>query len=368
MTKYFNTMNIRTFFVLLVFVLTIIACRQEQKPEEIEKSFVLSDKMLSTTTTVPAKTEQVRSQLNFYGKIIADNNKLIEIFPVVGGNVTKVYVELGDFVKKGQLLATIQSTEVAGFEKDLDDATNDLIVAKNQLKVSTELFEGKLATEKDVLEAKNELEKAQSQLNRIQQTYKIYNLRKNATYEVRAPLSGFIIQKAINEGMLLRSDKSDNIFDIAQIDDVWAIANINESDISQVRLGVDATITTLSYPDKEFNGKVDKIYNIIDPATKAMQARVRLANKDFLLKPDMRATIKLSFEENKKMIAIPSSAIVFDKSKQFVMVFKDRNNIITQKVEVYKQTGDTAYISSGLNEGDKVMTTNQLLVYNALNN
>ncbi|MCZ2102680.1 MAG: efflux RND transporter periplasmic adaptor subunit [Chitinophagales bacterium] len=360
-------MQIRILILILIGAIATTSCKREPDKEENQKSFVMSDKMMSTTTTATATIEQVKNQLNFYGKILPDNNKMVEIFPIVGGHVTKVYVELGDYVKKGQLLATIQSTEVAGFEKELDDATSDLIVATNKLKVATEMYAGNLTTERDVLEAKTDLEKAKSQLSRIQQTYKIYSIKKDATYEVRAPLSGFITEKAINEGMLLRSDKTDNIFDIAQIDDVWAILNINESDISQVRLGVDATITTLSYPDKKFYGKVDKIYNIIDPETKAMQARVKLENKDFLLKPDMRATIELSFHEDKKMIAIPSSAIVFDKSKTYVMIFKDRNNIRTQQIEIYRQVGDIAFIASGLNEGEQVITTNQLLLYDALN-
>lgn len=167
--------------------------------------------------------------------------------------------------------------------------------------------------------------------------------------------------------MLLRSDNTDNIFDIAEITDVWAIININESDISQVNLGNDAEITTLSFPDKKFYGKVDKIYNIIDLETKAMKARVKLANKDFLLKPEMRATIKVSYTEDKKMIAVPSDAIVFDKSKNFVLVFKDRNNIETRQVEVFRQVGNTTYISSGLSEGETVLVTNQILIYDALN-
>ena len=124
--------------------------------------------------------------------------------------------------------------------------------------------------------------------------------------------------------MLLRSDKSDNIFDIAEIDEVWAIANVNESDIEQVKLGIDATISTISYPDKKFYGKVDKIFNIIDPDTKAMKIRIKLKNHDFLLKPDMRATIKLNYKEDTEMPVIPTKSVIFDKSKTFVMVFKDR--------------------------------------------
>ena len=356
-----------TYITLLTIFLALVSCKKENDTTSTKETFVLSDKMLSTTKTATAEQEPLKNQLNFYGKITTDNNKFVEIFPVVGGNVIKVNVELGDYVKKGQLLAVIRSTEVASFEKELDDAKNDLITAKNKYKVAKELFEGKLNTEREVIEANADVEKAASQLNRIQQTYKIYNIKSGAIFEVRSPMDGFIIQKNINEGMLLRNDKTDNIFDVAEITNVWAIANINETDISQVNLGNDAEITTLSYPDKKFYGKVDKIYNIIDPETKAMKARVKLENKDFLLKPEMRATIKVSYTENKKMIAIPSAAIVFDKSKNFVMIFKDRNNIETRQVEVFRQVGETSYITSGLNEGEKVLTTNQLLIYDALN-
>ncbi len=347
--------------------LLLSACHNGAPKEDELETFVLSDKMLATTTTAPVKNLNLKKEMHFFGKITADNNKLIEVYPVVGGNVTKVYVELGDYVTKGQLLATIRSTEVAGFEKEKDDAQNDVLVAQNNLKAAQELFEGKLNTERDVLQAKNELEKAKSQMQRMRETYQVYNIKDGATYEVRSPLNGFIIQKKINQDMLLRNDRTDNIFDIAEINEVWAIANVNESDINQVKLGIDAAITTLSYPDKVFHGKVDKIFNIIDPETKAMQVRIRLNNPDFLLKPEMRANITLSYTEDQKMMTVPSSALIFDRSKNFVMIFKDRNNIETRQVQVYRQVGDITYLSDGVKEGEQVMTANQLFVYDALN-
>jgi len=355
-------------FILIVAILATFSCKNEIKQEEKKETFVLSDKMASTTTTEKATMTPLRNELNFYGKVTADNNKMIEVYPVVGGNVSKVYVELGDYVRKGQLLATIRSTEVAGFEKDLEDAKNDAVVAKNNLKVAQELYEGKLSAERDVVEAKSQLEKATSQLNRINETYSIYNIRKGAIYEVRSPINGFVIQKNINQDMLLRNDKTDNIFDIAEIKDVWVIANVNESDINQVKLGIDAAITTLSYPDKIFYGKVDKIFNIIDPETKAMKVLIKINNENYLLKPEMRATIKLSYvEKDKSMISIPSDAIIFDKSKSYVMLFKDRNNIETRQVEVFRQVGKITYISAGLKQDENVITNNQLLIYDALN-
>ena len=344
------------------------SCYQKNKNSvQLKESFVLSDTMLKTTTFAPVKPLPLRNEYKFYGEITADNNKLIEVYPVVGGIVLKVYAELGDYVKKDQLLATIRSTEVADFEKELQDAQTDLQVAKNNYKVSQELFEGKLNSERDVLTAQSELEKAQSRLNRIQQTFAIYSLKPGSVYEVRSPIEGFIIQKNINQDMQLRSDRTDNIFDIAEIDDVWAIANINESDISQIKIGMDAYVMTISYPDKIFYGKVDKIFNVLDPDTKALRVRIKLPNKDFLLKPEMRASIKISYLENKSMLSIPSDAIIFDNSKNYVIVYKDRYNIESRQVNVFRQVADASYISNGLREGEEVVTRNQLLIYDALN-
>ncbi|TDO97138.1 efflux RND transporter periplasmic adaptor subunit [Flavobacterium sp. 245] len=352
---------------IAVVSLSLASCKKEVENPQTNSSFALSDSMLKTTTTAVAKTQPVTNELNFYGKITADNNKMIDVYPLVGGNVIKVNVELGDYVRKGQVLATIRSTDIADFEKQSLDAKSDLLVAKNNLKVAQELFDGKLNSESDVLQAKAEVNKAQSQLSKIQETYKIYNIKAGSIYEVTAPISGFIIQKSINQDMLLRNDRSENIFDIAEISEVWAMANINEMDINKVKLGIDADVTTLSYPDKVFKGKVDKIFNVIDPETKAMQARIKLQNSDYLLKPDMNANIKLFLKENNSMIAIPSDAIVFDKSKNFVMIFKDRHNIETRQVDVFRVVGKTTYISNGLKENEKVITNNQLFIYRALN-
>ena len=167
--------------------------------------------------------------------------------------------------------------------------------------------------------------------------------------------------------MLLRNDHTNNIFDVAQIDEVWAIANVSEADIQQIDLGLDAEVSTFSYQGKIFHGKIDKIFNTIDPETKSMQVRIILENPDFLLKPEMKATVKISNTLKEKMLSVPSTAIIFDKSRNFVMVYKDRSNIETRKVEVYRQVGDRTFISSGLKEGESVITHNQLLIYDELN-
>ncbi|MCX6352442.1 MAG: efflux RND transporter periplasmic adaptor subunit [Bacteroidetes bacterium] len=126
-------------------------------------------------------------------------------------------------------------------------------------------------------------------------------------------------------------------------------------------------MVTISFPDDIYKGKVDKIFNTIDPETKAMKIRVKIPNADLKLKPDMEATVTLRFNEDKKMIAVPSASVIFDKSKYWVMVFKNRNNIETRRVEVYRQVGDTSYISSGLSPNEKVISKNGIFIYDELN-
>lgn len=343
------------------------ACKHTPQEVNQRETFVMSDTMLSRIALSEVKTGAVKSQLKLVGKIIADENKLVEVYPLVGGNVAEVNVELGDYVKKGALLSVIRSGEVADFERQLIDAQSDLLVAQKNLHVAEDLFESKLASEKDVLTAKNEVNKTQAELARLKEIFTIYGIDKKSEYQVKAPISGFIIEKKINRDMQLRPDKADNIFTIAEINDVWVSASVYESDISRITPHMEAEVRTLSYPDSTFYGHIDKIYNILDPETRTMKVRIKLNNLGYLLKPEMNATIGLKYNEGISMTYIPSSAVIFDNSKTYVMIFKDKYNIETREVEVYKQSGSTAYISKGLKEGEQVISKNQLLIYDALN-
>lgn len=256
---------------------------------------------------------------------------------------------------------------MAEVQKDVSDARTDLVVAQNNLRVAKEMYEGKLNTERDVLEAKSELQKAQDQMQRANAVSTVYNVKKGNIYSVVAPISGYIVQKNINKDMQLRSDRSENIFDVANTTNVWAIMNVNESDIDKISLGMKAQVSTLSYPDKVFDGKIDKIFKIIDPETNAMQARVVLDNQSGLLIPDSKATIKVSSSENTTALTVPSKAVIFDDNRSFVIIYKSRTDVKIREIKVLKQVGDVTYVSEGLSEGEQVVTNNQLLIYRSLN-
>ncbi|MBX2913857.1 MAG: efflux RND transporter periplasmic adaptor subunit [Cyclobacteriaceae bacterium] len=355
----------RLCFLLLMLLLQ--ACNREKKYEDNAVAFSISETMLANCEFYEAAEQPVQNEIRLFGKITVDNNKMARVNSIVGGSVIAVNAELGDYVKQGEILATIRSSEVAEFQRQLLDAQSDVAVAEKTLQVTRELFEGKLNSERDVNAAEKELVKAKAELARINEVYAIYNLRNGSTYNIMAPINGFVLEKNIFPNEQLRGDVSESLFSIAEIDEVWALANVSESDISKIQIGYDAEVRTLGFPDKLYKGKIDKIFNAIDPETKAMKVRVRIPNDNFQLKPEMMATVNVFFTENKKLMAVPSSSIIFDKSKNWVMVFKDRQNIDTRQVEVYKQLGTTTYLTSGLTAGEKVISKNGLFVYDAIN-
>ncbi|KIC95084.1 RND transporter [Flavihumibacter solisilvae] len=341
-------------------------CHNNAKAEEMT-TFSLSDTMMANCTFSKVSMENVKNEVRLFGKITADNNKLAQVYPIVGGVVTAINVELGDYVKQGQVLATIRSSEVAQFQKEKMDAVSNVAVAEKSLQVAKDLFAGKLNSEKDVTAAEKDLEKARAELARVKEIYNIYSLKGGSVYNVIAPINGFVVTKKINRNEQIRSDNTEPIFSIAEINEVWALANVTESDIAKVQVGYDAQVRTIAFPDEVYNGKIDKIFSAIDPETRAMKVRVRIPNANFKLKPEMSCTVAISYTEGRQMISVPASSVIFDKSKYWVMVFNDKHNIETRKVSIYRELGDVTYISEGLNAGETIISKNGLLIYDALN-
>lgn len=337
------------------------------EPKETVDTFTMSDTMLKKCEFYTTSKQDVKNSIRLFGKIEADNNKMAQIYPILSGVVTSINVGLGDYVKQGQILASIQSVEIAGFQKDRLDAINGVATAEKNLQVAKDLFAGKLNSEKDVAQANKELEMAKAELKRVNEIYKIYNLKSGSIYNIVAPMNGFVITKTIFQNEQLRSTDSEALFTIAETKEIWAVANVNEIDISKIKEGYDVNVVTLAFPDHIYKSTIQKIYNVIDADTKSMKIRSSIPNEDFKLKPEMNCTVEVHYSENQQMITIPSSSIIFDKNKYWVMVFKDRHDIETREVEVYRQLGDISYISHGLKSGEKIISKNGLLIYDALN-
>jgi cobalt-zinc-cadmium efflux system membrane fusion protein len=142
--------------------------------------------------------------------------------------------------------------------------------------------------------------------------------------------------------------------------------NVYESDISKIQAGDPVKVTTLSYPDKVFDGKIDRMDNMLDPDNKVMHARIKINNPGNLLKPGMFANIQIRAKSGEDLPEINTRALVFDNDKNYVIVVDGKAKVHIQPVTIAKTVEDRAYISKGLRPGDRVIASRQVYLYESL--
>ncbi|MBD2768841.1 efflux RND transporter periplasmic adaptor subunit [Hymenobacter sp. BT664] len=351
----------------LLAALALASCSKPEVKEEKKEGFRLSDTMLKQVELDTVRLRPVQSELTFSGQIISNEDQTAKVFPLVGGIVEDLKVELGDHVTKDQVLAVVRSGEIADVQNQSSSASTDLAIARKNLAVAEDQFADGLASERDVVLAREEARRAANNANKTRKQLSIYHVTPDGRYTIKAPISGFITEKNVTEAMQYNDSNVDHFFTIANLDQVWVMANVFESDIAKVKVGYAADVTTLAYPDRHFRGKIDKVFNVLDPESKVMKVRVRLPNPGYLLKPAMYAQVRLENTEGTKAVAVPAKAVVFDKDRHFVMVYKDRTHVETRPVVISKTVGDYSYVTAGLQPGEVVIAKNQLLVYDELN-
>ncbi|HWZ35485.1 MAG TPA: efflux RND transporter periplasmic adaptor subunit, partial [Mucilaginibacter sp.] len=267
----------------------------------------------------------------------------------------------------GQVLGTIKSAEVANYNSALIAADANVQQTQRQLTQQKDMYKSGLVSEVDVTNAKAAYDQAVAAKIAAQKVLSINGNNKNGEYAIKSPIDGFIVQMNVASGTSIRSDNNAGLFTISDLKNVWVQANVYEQNIGQVHEGNAVKVTTVAYPDKVFEGRVDKLMNVLDPTTKTMKMRVVLQNPDYLLKPQMFVTVTLEDKENKTAIAISSKALVFDNSQYYVLVVNGKKSVQIRPVEILSNNGVNAYIKSGLQPGDRIVASNALLIYGTLN-
>ena len=327
----------------------------------------ISDSLSRFITIDTAKQANVINELQLVGEVSFNEDQVMKIYPNASGIAQNITVSLGDYVNKGQILVVMRSADIASAQGDLSSAISDSISSKKNLEVTEDLYKNGLASEPDIITAKAAYQKSLSQLKKIRLTLNINNGEGgDASAVIRAPQSGYILEKKINNGVMVRSDNSDILFSIGDLNQVWVLANVYEADIEKIKMGMEAEVKTISYPDKIFKGKVDKISNVLDPVSKVMKIRIQLNNSDHLLKPEMFTNVTLHWSENIKKVMIPSSAVIMENSKNYVVIYKSRKDVSTREVTIHKEVGDKTFLDRGLAEGEMVISKSQLIIYEAL--
>jgi cobalt-zinc-cadmium efflux system membrane fusion protein len=353
-------------FALLITGMALQSCHHaENADDQKEQKFQVTDTLLNSLLIDTVKEASALSEINLTGSIAPDENKTVKIFPMVSGVAQDVHVQLGDVVSKGQTLAIMKSAEMAGFTKDYISAEADLRSAKRAFESAQDLYKSGLASQKDFEQAQSDYQKALAESKRAGA---VININKSNTqgYVIKSPIPGFVIEKNLTDNTQVRADNSQNLFTIADLSDVYVLINVYESDIANIQTGDPVKITTLSYPDKVFEGKIDKIYDMLDPDNKVVKARVKIANPGNKLKPEMFANVTIKAKSGESLPVINTRALIFDNDKNYVIVVDGKAHARIQQIDIAKRVEDRAYIRSGLKPGDRIVASRQVYLYESL--
>ena len=352
---------------LVISSIAMQSCSGEKKQAlDTGHKYVIPDSLMRTLLLDTVKTIPLVNSITFTGMVDFNQDNQVNIY-LVSGNATDIRVQLGDYVTAGQALATIKSSEMAGYSNNLTVAESNVNTTKRQLEASKDLFSSGLASNVDVTLAQSNYDQAVAQLEMAKRVLKINGDSKQGEWIARAPVSGFIVQKNVTNSTTIRADNGNAIFTISDLKSVWVWANVYESNIGNVHLGDDVTVTTISYPGRVFTGKVDKILNALDPASKVMKVRIIIPNEKYELKPQMFASIIIANPENSLALSVSSKALIYDNSRYYVLVYNGKGDAVITPVEVLNTQGDKTYIKAGVKDGDRVISSQAIQIYGELN-
>jgi len=318
--------------------LVVVSCGGGKGSKKKEASAAPLEERVPTVTVQIAQKEEVLQSEMYSASVeaYAVNN----IAPQSSGRIQRIYVDVGSFVGRGQVLA----------EMDRSQLEQSRLSLKND---STELGRlRQLYSEGGV--SKSELDAQELSYNVKKSTFD--NLMENTV--LRAPISGVISERNYDRGDMYTMGKA--IFVLQQIAPVKIIIGVSESDYTKVKRGDVVTITVDALPDETFTGRVSKIYPTVDATTHTVDVEVQVPNTDAKLRPGMYARVQVNFGSNNSIV-IPDAAVVkMQGSGQRSVYVVSADNVATDKVVTLGRHFDGKYeILSGLEEGDHVVIKGQ---------
>lgn len=347
--------------LLITTILTVVSC----KPKTPKSVINNTDNFTKYIKTVEAIKEHPTKEISFAGRVINNPDLTVSYSSLVNGVIERSYFSLGEYVTKGQVMLDIRSTELSALETDLIALETSLQVAEREFIKIEDMFTDNLASEQEYLECKAKVKQIKASYDKVKGDISIYGKSKGAgLFSIIAPVSGYVILKTGSAGGSVFS-QGDPLFSITNLQEVWVIANIYAGNIQFVHEGMKADISSISYPDELFEGKISVMSQVFDPDDKTLKARIVLPNPSIKLKPGMPVVVKLKSHATEASISLPTETVIFDNDSYFVVVQKDKEYSV-REVTVAGHHADQTYITSGISPGESIVAKNQLLIYNDL--
>jgi RND family efflux transporter MFP subunit len=263
------------------------------------------------------------------------------IVPQTAGRIVKINVEIGDRVRKGQVLAEIDKAQLQQAQLQLSNAAVEL----ERLKALYDAG-GLSKSDLDAVELQYNVAKTQ-----------VDNLIENTT--LLSPIDGVITARNYDAGDMYAM--SAPIFTVEQIKPVKLLVGVSESDYSKVKKGDKVTVKADAFEDLTFDGKIERIYPTIDPTTRTFTMEVVVPNNYSTLRPGMFARVTVNFGVNRSVV-VPDVAVVKQQGsgERFVYVLNEDGTVSYKKIELGRRMGTEYEVLSGLTDSTMVVTGGQI--------
>jgi cobalt-zinc-cadmium efflux system membrane fusion protein len=373
--------SFRSLCVALFLTLGTAACGQDVAPAEAhvddqavdstEAGVVSVDSatMASVGIRVAAVTSAPAGGLAVTGTITYDANLVSHIGSRTPGRVVELRADLGDAVKSGQVLAVLESPEVGQVRSEEREAEELLAIAQENFDREQRLETQGISSRKELLDAEADLRRTEAALRSARERLRVLGAGhgNGGEFGLTAPFAGVVVERQVTRGEM--ADPEDQLFVIADLSRVWVLLNVFERDLATVRVGLPVQVTTSAWPGRAFAGRIVYLGAVLDTATRTIQARIEVPNRDGALRPGMFATARISASgEGPTMPVIPRDAVQELEGETVVFVPNDHpGEFRAQAVVVGAPVGaDMVSIVSGLAIGDMIVVSGAFMLRSEL--
>src|SRR5438309_7878931 len=299
------------------------------------------------------ESKTINDEIRLYGNVQPSERRFAYVQTRFAGWIRQVYADAtGDFIRKGQPMFTIYSPDLVETEREY------LLAKKNTGALQQSTVSGVSDGAASLIAAAKarlqQFDMPDSEIAKLDETGEV--ITDLAFY---SPASGYITERNALPNMHVQPDTK--LYAIADLSDVWVLAQIFQNDAGKIKPGDPAEVTLDAYPGRVFKGKVDYLLPQLDVATRTLPVRLVFSNPDLKLRPGMYVNVSLKLPLGKRLV-VPDSAVFHSGTKSLVFTYTGEGNIQPREVEMGPHVGDEFVVSKGVKAGEQIVTSANFLI------
>ncbi|MEO6418846.1 MAG: efflux RND transporter periplasmic adaptor subunit [Polyangiaceae bacterium] len=369
----------RAFSTILILSLCVgfAGCKHAPAPDTGEGTAHASDSIkvdpdkLKFIKTEVLQESDAAATVALTGRVAFDEDHTQRVSSPLDGRATSLLVKPGDKVKVGQSLIELASSQVAQFQSDTQKAVQDADIAQRTVDRARKLRNDGAVSDKEMAQAEADLSKAKSEVARTSAqigSLGISASNPGAGAALHARVAGTVVERNVLVGQEVRADAPLPLLTISNLDVVWVLADVYEQDLGLVKPGATVAVHVAAYPGEAFVGTIGHLGDVVDPNSRTVKLRCVVPNPDNRLKPEMFAKVELTETNGKKVLVVPSRAVLNDSEHSRVVLSTGENVFAMRVVQVGPEVDGKVRVLDGLKPGDRVVTEGAIFLKNELDN